>query len=252
MEEEDADPNDWRSRQTLRRPQQFKVMRQPPLHLDLRHAPLDEAAAVGPRCFVATHFHLYVFESSRLHEVPSMEGGSGNGASGGRQAAPGDGGLGMCLGLLLLQELPELPPFTVYEAAREEGQPPARYQCCLRYCRTVNFSLGKPLLPRCLAAPFLTQHGQLPRVLTVGCCAVCMAAGARHSKTVGRTRGIAVFRQHTLSQHHGRSRHHALSWRHGITLSFGITFYLGITLVLGVTASHSISATRYLGIAVSD
>lgn len=166
MEEEDANPNDWRSRQTLRRPQQFDVTRQPPLHLDLRHAPLDEAAAVGPHCFVASHLHLYAFESSR-DDAELPRGGDGGRGSGSIEAGASGGGrpgLGMCLGLLLLQELPELPPFTVYEAAREEGQPPLRYQCRLRYCRTLDLSMGEPLLPRFPSARFLMPHGRLQHV----------------------------------------------------------------------------------------
>lgn len=125
LNQEDSGQSEWASRQTLRQPPSFVVPRQPPLHLDVRVAPLDESAACGDTCFVSTHLHLYTF-----HTRP----GPGAAGAGCR--------LQLCLGLLLLQRLPELPWFTVYEAPRGEGQPGVAHECRLQYTRTVDLSMG--------------------------------------------------------------------------------------------------------------
>lgn len=147
MEADDENPNEWRARQTLRRPQQFTVTQQPPLALDLRHAPLDKAAAVDSCCFVATQLHLYAFDLTPENNAESPGGAGGDAGGGGWGGEElGEGGFPrMCLGLLLLQRLPELPAFPVYEAPRAEGGEMVVYRCQLRYCRTLDLSMGAHL-----------------------------------------------------------------------------------------------------------
>eukprot|EP00892_Ulva_mutabilis_P005977 jgi/Ulvmu1/3751/UM174_0008.1 len=136
---EDGGAAGWTSRQTLRQPPAFAVKRRPPLHLDVRHAPLDEAAAVGSHCFIATTLHLYVFDTTLLADSNCSGGGGGKNAA----AAGADVGekLELGLGLLLLQELPELPGFTVYDTPPGAGGAPVAYECRLRHCRTLSLTM---------------------------------------------------------------------------------------------------------------